>query len=63
MSDTLRKKSPHSEIFWSAFFLDFPVFGLNTETVFGTNAGKSVKNADQNNSECGLFLRRDGAVH
>ena len=28
---TLRKKSPYSELFWSAFFPAFPVFGLNTE--------------------------------
>ena len=28
---TLRKKSPYSELFWSAFFPDFPAFGLNTE--------------------------------
>ena len=26
----LRKKSLHSELFWSAFFPDFPTFGLNT---------------------------------
>ena len=34
------------------------IFGLNTYlSVFSPNAGKSGKNADQNNSECGLFLR------
>ena len=27
----LHKKSPYSELFWSAFFPDFPAFGLNTE--------------------------------
>ena len=27
----LRKKSSYSELFWSAFFPDFPAFGLNTE--------------------------------
>ena len=27
----LRKKSPYSELFWSAFFPHFPAFGLNTE--------------------------------
>ena len=27
----LRKKFPYSELFWSAFFPDFPAFGLNTE--------------------------------
>ena len=47
----LRKKSLYSELFWSAFFPDFPVFT--------PNAGKSWKNADQNNSEYRLFLRRD----
>ena len=26
-----RKKSPYSELFWSAFFPHFPAFGLNTE--------------------------------
>ena len=45
-----RKKSPYSELFWSAFFSDFPTFGLNTDRY-------SEKNADQNNSEYGLFLR------
>ena len=44
-----RKKSPYSELFWSAFFSDFPTFGLNTDRY-------SEKNADQNNSEYGLFL-------
>ena len=39
-------------------FPDFPAFGLNTELpVFGPNAGKSGKNAYQNKSEYGLFLR------
>ena len=50
----LRKKSPYLGLFWSAFFLHFPAFGLNTES---PNAGKSRKNADQNNSEYGNFLR------
>ena len=27
----LRKKCSYSELFWSAFFLHFPVFGLNTK--------------------------------
>ena len=27
----LHKKSPYSELFWSAFFPHFPAFGLNTE--------------------------------
>ena len=49
--DALRKKSPYSELFWSAFFPDFPAFGVNM--------GKSGKNANQNNSEYGLFLRND----
>ena len=29
-----RKKSPYSELFWSAFSPDFPAFGLNTERQF-----------------------------
>ena len=55
----LPKKCPYSEFFWSAFFLHFPAFGLNTApylSVFSPNAGKYGKNADQNNSEYGLFL-------
>ena len=38
---TLHKKSPYLELFWSAFFPHFP----------------GLKNADQNNSEYGQFLR------
>ena len=55
----LRKKCPCSELFWSAFFPHFPAFGLNTERygVFSPNAEKCGKNADQNNSEYGHFLR------
>ena len=58
---TLRKKSSYSELFCSAFFPDFPAFGLNTLylSVFSPNAGKCGKNEEQNNSEYGLFLRRD----
>ena len=52
---SLRKTSPYSESFWSAFFPDFPAFGLNTKRYSSPNAGKSGKNADQNNSEYGLF--------
>ena len=50
------------QLFWSAFFPDFPASRLNTErntpylSVFSLDAGKSGKNADQNNSEYGLFL-------
>ena len=51
---TLRKKSPYLGLFWSAFFPHFPAFGLS---VFSPNAGKCRKNADQNNSEYGNFLR------
>ena len=56
---SLSKKCPYSELFWSAFFSDFPAFGLNTEYLsgFSPNAGKHGKKADQNNSEYGLFLR------
>ena len=49
----LRKKCPYSELFWSAFSR----IGLNTESVFSLNARKCGKNADQNNSEYGHFLR------
>ena len=43
ISNTLLKKCPYSGLFWSEIFphLDF---------VFSLNAGKCVKNADQNNS-------------
>ena len=50
----LRKKCPYSQLFWSAFFPHFPAFGLS---VFSPNAEKCGKNADQNNSEYGFFLR------
>ena len=30
-NQSLRKKSPYSELFWSAFFTQFPAFELNTE--------------------------------
>ena len=53
---TLRKKSPYSELFWSAFFSEYL-------SVFSPNVGKSEKNADQNNSEYGLFLRRANCNH
>ena len=52
---TRRIKSPYSELIWSAFFPDFPAFRLNTDFVFSPNEGKSGKNADQKNSEYGLF--------
>ena len=53
---------PHSnsELFWSTFF---PAFScIRTEhgeilRIFSPNAGKWGKNADQNNSEYGHFLR------
>ena len=49
----LRKKSPYSELFWSAFFPHFPAFGLDTER-YGLSLhiqSKCGKNADQNNPE------------
>ena len=59
----LRKKSPYSELFWSAFSPRFPAFGHKESecdkeylSVFSPNAGKCVKNADQNNA---YFLRSD----
>ena len=56
---TLHKKCPCSDLFWSTFFPHFPVFGLNMERygVFSQNGGKCGKNADQDNSEYGHFLR------
>ena len=50
ISNTLLKKCPYSGLFWSEIFphLDF---------VFSPNAGKCGKNAGQNNSEYGHFLR------
>ena len=58
---TLRKKCPYWELFWAAFFPHFPKFGLNTEkyylSVFSPNVRKCGKNADQNTSEYGHFLR------
>ena len=60
---SLRKKCPYSELFWSAYFTDFPTFGQNTEdtvylSVFSTNVEKCGHNADRNKSEHGLFLGR-----
>ena len=59
VSCTLHKKCPYSELFWSAFFPHFSAFGPNTPylSVFSPNARKCGKNADQNNSEHGHFLR------
>ena len=56
---TLRKRCPYSELFWSAFFPHFPAFGLNTERYSLSLRIQSEcgNNADQNNSEYGLFLR------
>ena len=51
-----RKKSPNSELFWSAFSPDFPAFGLNTER-YRVSLRKFGENEDQNNSEYRLFLR------
>ena len=52
---TLHKNCPYSELFWSGFFLAFS--RIRTAFVFSPNAGKCGKNADQNNSEYGHFLR------
>ena len=43
LGNTLRKMSPFSELFWSAFFPHFPASGRNTEKVsvrMRENAGK-----------------------
>ena len=68
----LRKKSPYSELFWSTFSRISPHSdwirrdtpqrysvrrGTPYLSVFSPNAGKCEKNMDQNNSECGHFLR------
>ena len=57
----MRKKCPYSELLWSAYFLHFPAFGLNTPclSVFSPNAGKCGKNADQNNPKYRLFLHSE----
>ena len=46
---------------FSGIFRHSDLIRRNTQylSVFGPNAGKSGKNADQNNSEYGLFLRSD----
>ena len=52
----LRKKCPHSELFWSAFF------GIRTEyggiLCISPYSVRVRENSDQNNSEYGHFLRR-----
>ena len=68
----LRKKSPYSELFWSTFSRISPHsdwirrdtperYSVRRSTPylskFCPNAGKCGKNMDQNNSECGHFLR------
>ena len=66
-SETLRKKCPYSELFWSAFFPHLPAFGLNTQrqcvscylSVFSPNTGKCGENADQNNSKYRHLLRSE----
>ena len=59
---SLRKKSPYLELFWSAFSCIFPHLDWIQKdspylSVFSPIAGKCGKNADQNNSEYGHFLR------
>ena len=59
----LEKRVRIRSVFWSTFSADFSAFGLNTERcgvryVFSSNARKCGEDADQNNSEYGLFLRR-----
>ena len=50
---TLRKKSPYSELFWSAVFPHFPAFGLNTEKY-----GVSLRIQ----SKCGKILARKNSA-
>ena len=52
------KKSPYSELFWSAFFPHFPAFGLNMErylSVFSPNAGKCGKTLRKKSPYSELF--------
>ena len=62
-----RKKSPYSELFWSAFFPCFPAFWQNTERYFVPLRiqSKCGKNVDQKNSEYGLFMQclRSRLIH
>ena len=44
---------------WRYSGLYFPVFGLNSISPYSV---RMLKNTDQNNSECGGFLRRDGKM-
>ena len=56
--NTLRKKCPYSELFWSAFSRIRIKYGeILHLSVFSTNAGKCGRKADQNNSKYGHFLR------
>ena len=55
---TTAKNSPYSELFWSAFFPHFPTCELNTKR-YSPIVGKWGKNANQNNSEYGHFLRSE----
>ena len=56
-SHTLREKCPYSELFWSAFSR------IRTEKReilhISLYSVRMRENADQNNSECGHFLRSD----
>ena len=52
-------------LLWPAFFQGFPSFGLNTER-YGASLhiqSECGENADQNNSEYGLFLPREEVSH
>ena len=40
--DTLRKKCSYSVLFWSAFFLHIPAFGLNTD-LYSARMRKNVE--------------------
>ena len=56
--NTLHKKSPYSELFWSKFFPHSDWLRRDTKylPLFSPNAGKYGKYADQNNSEYRHFL-------
>ena len=53
--DSLRKKCPYSELFWSTFSRIRTEYG--EILLISPNSVRMRENADQNNSEYGHFLR------
>ena len=57
VKQSLRKKCPYSELFWSAFSRIWTEY---REILYISPYSLQIReNADQNNSECGHFLRSD----